>query len=105
MMVRASVRGFARAMQTQPAPYRAPVRASPPPPQPLPSIRALGATSGGDTCNVLVDIAGTMPQQSRDNICRDGAAFIARSLPGQTLRVLRSCGTQPALDAGALVCP
>ena len=61
MMERASVRGFAQGMQTQPAPYRALVRASPLPPPPLPSIRALGATSGGDPFNVLVDLAGTMP--------------------------------------------
>ena len=98
MMVRASIRGFAQAMQTQPAPYRAPARASP---HAATAFHPrIGRDPWRDTCNALVDLASTMPQQSRDKICLDGAAFIACSLSGQTLRVLGSRGTQPELATG-----
>ena len=106
MILRASAQALAQAIQAQPspAPYRAPARVLTPSPAP-PAIRVFGATSGGGTVNVLVDLAGTMPEQSREKICRDGGAFIARSLSGLTVRVLRSRGTQPASDAGTIACP
>jgi hypothetical protein len=104
IVLRASVQALAQAIPAQqpPAPYRAPMRASTPPPPP--SIRVLGATSAGSAVSVLVDLAGTMPEPSRDKICSDGAAFIAHPLSGQTVRILRSHGTQPASDAGTIIC-
>jgi hypothetical protein len=104
ILLRASAQAFAQVIQAPPpAPYSVPRRASTPPHAP-PSIRVLGATSAGNTVSVLVDLVGTMPDESRDKICRDGGAFIARSLSGSSVRVLRSRGTQPAVDAGTLVC-
>jgi hypothetical protein len=106
IVLRASVQAFAQAIPALPPPttYRTPARVSSPL-SPTPSVRLLGATSAASTVSVVVDLAGTTPAQSREKICRDGAAFLAHSLVGQTVRVLRSRGTQPASDAGTIVCP
>lgn len=109
ILLRQSAHAFDEALQQAPpvtAPYRAPQSMpTPTATHPTPVVRVLGAMNNKGVVNILVDLDGTMPQQSQDKICRDGGAFIARSLSGEIVYVLRSRGTQPAISAGTIVRP
>lgn len=67
-------------------------------------VRVMGASSGEPpTVQVQLGTAGI--EEARDTICRQAPYWLRHDSSGMTLRVQRSRGSQPALDAGVVHCP
>lgn len=60
--------------------------------------------SGQSPPVVLVDLGRATLEEAEDVVCRQAAAWLRAPTSGRVLRVQRFRGSQPALEAGELVC-
>jgi hypothetical protein len=68
------------------------------------TIAVLGTTMVGGKRVVIAELGGFSLAEARPLICQQAAALYRESLAGESLRVQRHRGSEPAVDAGKVVC-